>query len=59
MSRLSERISLLCNLSPHKTIGGTNEGDVAGIGMMFGLTYKNLETAFIKVRYLYLAQIQY
>ena len=37
---LSESLALVLTINPHKTIGGTTEGDVAGISTQLGLGYR-------------------
>lgn len=37
---LSESLAMVLTINPHKTVGGTKEGDVAGISTQLGLGYR-------------------
>ena len=37
--KLGNHLNFMMVTTPHVTLGGTNEGDVAGIGLMVGLSY--------------------
>lgn len=39
-SNITERSKFLININPHKTVGGSNEADVAGISVQVGYAYR-------------------